>query len=441
MSPSRAFTLIELLIPRQASSTKLGTSRDTSFYPARDKSSQGFTLIELLLVIAVIAILSVVVVLSLNPGELLRESRDTTRISDLDTLNRALSLVTTDQATQGISLNLGNASTVYVSLIDTASSTCGSLGLPALPTGYVYHCATATSSRLTNGQGWIPISFSSSTNPLGALPLDPQNSSSSNLYYTYQTNGSLYRITAFLESQKEASIAENDGGSDPTLMESGSGASSLPDLGRGLVGYWPLDEGGGTSVTDWSGSGNGGGSTIDWMTSGCKLSNCVTAINGYGTISVNSPTFSNIHSNVTLTNWVEVNTAIPSSSWPYSAAGNTHISYGFRSASNGTKWRFEYGTDYPTCSGSYFANPGGDFDLGLGTWHLMAATYDGQTIKIYLDGTIINQTSFSTGFCGITSFFMAAPPPTPGSFNVDDVRIYNRALSSAEIQEIYNAEK
>ncbi len=56
-----------------------------------ERHSSAFTLIELLVVIAVIAILSVVVVLSLNPGELLRESRDTTRISDLDTLNRALS--------------------------------------------------------------------------------------------------------------------------------------------------------------------------------------------------------------------------------------------------------------------------------------------------------------------------------------------------------------
>jgi prepilin-type N-terminal cleavage/methylation domain-containing protein len=44
----------------------------------------GFTLIELLIVIAIIAILSVVVVLALNPAEMLRESRDNNRVSDMD---------------------------------------------------------------------------------------------------------------------------------------------------------------------------------------------------------------------------------------------------------------------------------------------------------------------------------------------------------------------
>ncbi len=54
---------------------------------------QAFTLIELLVVIAIIAILSVVVVLSLNPAEMLRQSRDSNRVSDMDTLSHAISLI------------------------------------------------------------------------------------------------------------------------------------------------------------------------------------------------------------------------------------------------------------------------------------------------------------------------------------------------------------
>jgi prepilin-type N-terminal cleavage/methylation domain-containing protein len=46
----------------------------------------GFTLIELLVVIAIIAILAVVVVLTLNPVQLLAESRDANRVSDMATL-------------------------------------------------------------------------------------------------------------------------------------------------------------------------------------------------------------------------------------------------------------------------------------------------------------------------------------------------------------------
>ncbi|MBI5221157.1 MAG: prepilin-type N-terminal cleavage/methylation domain-containing protein, partial [Candidatus Liptonbacteria bacterium] len=39
-------------------------------------NTKGFTLIELLVVIAIIAILAAVVILTLNPGQLLKQARD-----------------------------------------------------------------------------------------------------------------------------------------------------------------------------------------------------------------------------------------------------------------------------------------------------------------------------------------------------------------------------
>jgi len=54
----------------------------------------GFTLIELLIVIAIVAILATVVVLVINPVEILKESRDTRRIEDLEKVNKALSIYT-----------------------------------------------------------------------------------------------------------------------------------------------------------------------------------------------------------------------------------------------------------------------------------------------------------------------------------------------------------
>ncbi|KKW47096.1 MAG: hypothetical protein UY99_C0042G0007, partial [Parcubacteria group bacterium GW2011_GWA1_59_11] len=41
----------------------------------------SFTLIELLVVIAIVAILSAVVIITLNPAELLKQSRDSNRLS------------------------------------------------------------------------------------------------------------------------------------------------------------------------------------------------------------------------------------------------------------------------------------------------------------------------------------------------------------------------
>ena len=99
--------------------------------------SRGFTLIELLVVIAIIAILAVVVVLTLNPAEMMREARDSNRLSDLATLQSAINLYNTDAAVGAASGTLGNPNIVYVSLPDqtltgSQTSTCSSLNLPPL---------------------------------------------------------------------------------------------------------------------------------------------------------------------------------------------------------------------------------------------------------------------------------------------------------------------
>src|SRR3989338_2279300 len=57
---------------------------------------KGFTLIELLVVIAILAVLATATVLVLNPAELLKQGRDSTRISDLAALNSAIALWTAD---------------------------------------------------------------------------------------------------------------------------------------------------------------------------------------------------------------------------------------------------------------------------------------------------------------------------------------------------------
>ncbi len=145
---------------------------------------RGFTLIELLVVIAIIAILSMVVILTLNPAELLRQSRDSSRVSDAATISSARGIYTTDNGG-----SLGSSSVIYISIPDpgatsTAGDQCQNLGLPSLPATYTYHCANAANNRNIDDSGWIPINFKliSSGTPIGALPVDPVNTSSSRLY-------------------------------------------------------------------------------------------------------------------------------------------------------------------------------------------------------------------------------------------------------------------
>lgn len=62
------------------------------------RKTTGFTLIELLVVIAIIGILAALMVLAINPVEMQRRARDATRMSDLASVHRVISLALIDGA-------------------------------------------------------------------------------------------------------------------------------------------------------------------------------------------------------------------------------------------------------------------------------------------------------------------------------------------------------
>jgi prepilin-type N-terminal cleavage/methylation domain-containing protein len=186
-------------------------------------SRKAFTLIELLVVIAIIAILAVVVVLTLNPAALFQQSRDSNRLSDMQTLTSAINLYNSDQGgTPGYSL--GTPGVIYISVPDptattTAGTNCSGLGLFGN-----YHCAASSTYRNANGTGWIPIDFASTTtgSPLSVLPVDPVNTTSSGEYYQYMTDGNTFEIAGIPESQKYSTDPANfAAGSSRTLITLG----------------------------------------------------------------------------------------------------------------------------------------------------------------------------------------------------------------------------
>jgi len=167
-------------------------------------NTKAFTLIELLVVIAILAVLAVAVTLILNPAELIRQGRDSTRLSDLATINKALGLYQTDQAGTG---SFGTSTMVYISLPDT-TSTCANhtSNLPSLPPGWSYHCVQNSSSSRVDGTGWIPVDLTgmSFSSPLSRYPLDPVNSTDSGNYYAYVPGGS-WHLEAPMESTRRRS--------------------------------------------------------------------------------------------------------------------------------------------------------------------------------------------------------------------------------------------
>jgi virginiamycin B lyase len=172
---------------------------------------KAFTLIELLVVIAIIAVLAVVVILTLNPAEMFRQARDSTRLSDMSTITGAVNFYTSQQGGSA-GYFLGTSSITYISVPDptattTAGTNCAGLGLPVAST--TYHCPASSTYRNVNGTGWIPVKFTSIDmgSPLSSLPVDPTNTTSSGEYYEYMTDGINWQVVSYAESQKYISQA------------------------------------------------------------------------------------------------------------------------------------------------------------------------------------------------------------------------------------------
>ena len=214
-------------LPRQNMPLK---HRLASSRPAPSSVLTGFTLIELLVVIAIIAILSIVVVLTISPAEMLRQSRDSQRISDLSTLKSAINLYMVDSSNPNLASSSAGYGSCYLSTIGGVGTTSAKCGVFA-NTYTLNVSTTATLLRKNDSTGWIPIAFSqvSLGTPIASLPIDPTNNA--NYYYAYAATSSggtyYFEINAFMESKKYGTngsndIVTNDGGDNTATYEVGS---------------------------------------------------------------------------------------------------------------------------------------------------------------------------------------------------------------------------
>jgi prepilin-type N-terminal cleavage/methylation domain-containing protein len=181
-------------------------------------SKKGFTLVELLVVIGILAILTAAIVIILNPAELLKQARDSQRLSDLDAVKNAVALYLADE--KNFSAISNDTTTCYASATGVTGNGCASR-LAATRT-----TVTASNSTAITGSGWIPLNFStiSSGSPLSALPLDPTNTSASGLFYAFALDKATltFEMNAALESAKYNAKETTDGGNSTTLYEIGN---------------------------------------------------------------------------------------------------------------------------------------------------------------------------------------------------------------------------
>jgi hypothetical protein len=205
--------------------------------------------------------------------------------------------------------------------------------------------------------------------------------------------------------------------------------------GSGLVAYWSLDEGTGTVATDVSGNGHTGtisGATWTAGQAGNALS--FDGVNDYVSVADRDSLSPHTGANgeMTVAAWLYI-AALPtgntnliakgtSNNWEYSLYLDTSGWAGF------TVWQLN-GADYGQ-------NPGGS--VSPNAWHHVAATFKkGQFIRVYIDGV---QAAETTTFSGDTAngssplYFARRGDGQYFKGTLDEIRLYNRALTASEVQ-------
>lgn len=214
-------------------------------------AKKGFTLLELLIVITILAILTLVVILFINPVEILKKSRDVQRMSDLSTMKTAIALYLQAAPSNNLGgstyCNATNFGTTDTSgrIRMTLGYTTAGIKASTTPAGESYSATTTTDLYLNNGQGWIPyINFSAITggSPIERLPVDPVNTSVAtgapgvdSLYYRYgcKTGSNTFELDGTLESEAYKYLGTDDkpskdGGNAVMRYEIGTDLNILP---------------------------------------------------------------------------------------------------------------------------------------------------------------------------------------------------------------------
>lgn len=210
---------------------------------------------------------------------------------------------------------------------------------------------------------------------------------------------------------------------------------NYPSISRGLVGCWKLDEGTETTANDCSGLGNNGTLYYNATWTDGKFDKALQfdGTNAYVNFG-NSSVFS-FTNEMTVSVWFKTSTQVSGSkvlvAKHYSStAGSFYVGVtGYDKVIfvliNETSER----TDLTATANYYDDN-----------WHHLVGTYDGNMMKLYYDGVLVANIS-KTGTIKQTTYNLALSKVWGASaqFNgtIDEVRVYNRALSEEEVKMLY----
>jgi hypothetical protein len=228
----------------------------------------------------------------------------------------------------------------------------------------------------------------------------------------------------------------------PFTIATGTEIVSVNPVTTGLAGWWKFDEGSGTVAFDSSGNSNNGtlsGTTIPtWQFQpNCPSGDCLSFNGSTALVNIGNPVSLQIQGSQTIALWI----------YPYDFSSRRNP-YAKAFGGEGTITQETNGSlSYYYGTGAGNTTPYQGFNSGsvlqLNTWNYVTLVRDLTNMRLYWykNGNLVVQTTASYPAASTSSLPVTIGAGYAGFYNglIDDVRVYNRALSSAEINQIYTS--
>jgi hypothetical protein len=208
-----------------------------------------------------------------------------------------------------------------------------------------------------------------------------------------------------------------------------------------LIADWKFNEISGTSASDNSGNVNTGTlvNSPSWVTG--KIGNALSFTNSY----VNIPSSSSINSitnAITISAWIKTTNTSQEAileRWQYGTGVNKRA-FCLEVLSN--KVYFGLSKDGTSANSKWLTSV---TSVNDGTWKYITATFDGTTMKIYINGVLDASVSagFTSIFASTGNLHIGKQEYNSGVFGypfigtIDEMKLYNKALTLSEVQSLY----
>lgn len=208
-----------------------------------------------------------------------------------------------------------------------------------------------------------------------------------------------------------------------------------PTSSSGLVAAYSFNAGSGTSLADSSGTGNNGTvSGATWVSAGrTGFGNALSFDGADDLVSIADSNSLDLTNGMTLEAWVKPADQQGWTTLLMKERTGDALAYALYSSDN---------TNNPPAG--YIFGSGGENRIGatsslpLNVWSHLTLTYNGSMLQMYVNGTLVSSQSASGGISTSTGALRIGgntvfSPEEYFKGLIDEVRIYNRALSAAEI--------